>query len=108
MTTQSVTSWLEGLGLGQYAEAFRDNQIDSDMLRGLDDAELQALGVASLGHRKRLRAAIAALDPPTPEPAPAADPPPEHPLTVLIHRLPTPLALPLAEYLKETDPKLKL
>ena len=98
MTLQQVTDWLERLELGQYAEAFRDNHIDGATLRGLDDAELEQLGVASLGHRKRLRAAIAAL----------SDPIPPGPLADLIPRLPTPLALPLAEYLKETEPKLKL
>ncbi|WP_295387638.1 AAA family ATPase, partial [uncultured Thiodictyon sp.] len=98
MTLQQVTDWLERLALGQYAEAYRDNHIDEATLRGLNDAELEHLGVASMGHRKRLRAAIAAL----------SDAIPPGPLADLIPRLPTPLALPLAEYLKETDPKLKL
>jgi hypothetical protein len=72
MTLQQVTDWLERLELGQYAEAFRDNHIDGANLRGLDDAELGQLGVASMGHRKRLRTAIAALSDAIP-PGPLAD-----------------------------------
>jgi tetratricopeptide (TPR) repeat protein len=64
MTLQQVTDWLERLELGQYAEAFRDNDIDGATLRTLTDAELEKVGVASLGHRKRLRAEIAKLAPP--------------------------------------------
>jgi class 3 adenylate cyclase/predicted ATPase len=57
----SVSDWLDGLGLGQYAAAFADNNIDADMLARLDNGDLRELGVASLGHRKRLLDAIAAL-----------------------------------------------
>ncbi len=56
-----VGAWLRGLGLGQYEQAFRDNDIDAGLLPTLTTDELRELGVASLGHRKRLLAAIAAL-----------------------------------------------
>ncbi len=56
-----VRSWLERLGLGQYADAFVSNHIDDRLLRGLSSDDLRELGVASLGHRKRLLEAIASL-----------------------------------------------
>ena len=56
-----VGAWLRGLGLGQYEPAFRDNDIDAEVLPELAEADLERLGVASLGHRKRLLKAIAAL-----------------------------------------------
>ncbi len=93
-----MTDWLERLDLGHYAEAFRANDIDGATLRDLTDAELEKLSVASLDYRKRLLAAIAAL----------SDDAPPGPLTDLIPRLPTSLARPLDEYLKESEPKFKL
>ena len=55
----NLAEWLKGLGLGQYADAFAENDIDFRLLEDLTDADLKELGVASLGHRKRLLAAIA-------------------------------------------------
>ncbi|WP_027552785.1 adenylate/guanylate cyclase domain-containing protein [Bradyrhizobium sp. Cp5.3] len=57
----AVEQWLRNLGLAQYAEAFAENDIDFDVLSGLTEADLKELGVASLGHRKRLLAAISEL-----------------------------------------------
>ena len=72
-----VGAWLHGLGLGQYEQAFRDNDIDADLLPTLAADDLRELGVASLGHRKRLLAAIAALaGPADPRPSPAPPVPP--------------------------------
>ena len=56
---QQVAGWLKGLGLSEYAQRFADNDIDFGVLSQLTDADLKELGVASLGHRKRLLAAIA-------------------------------------------------
>jgi hypothetical protein len=69
-----VGAWLRGLGLGQYEGAFRDNDVDAGLLPTLTADDLRELGVASLGHRKRLLAAIAALTPPA-GPQPSAVPP---------------------------------
>ena len=55
-----IAQWLEGIGLGQYAQAFAENDIDFDILPDLNDAELEKLGV-SLGDRKRLLRAIDSL-----------------------------------------------
>ena len=49
-----VAEWLRGLGLEQYVPAFRDNDIDREVLRGLTTDDLRELGVASIGHRRRL------------------------------------------------------
>jgi class 3 adenylate cyclase len=56
-----MAEWLPGLGLEHYAPAFRDNNIDEEVLRRLTADDLQDLGVASIGHRRRLPHAIAAL-----------------------------------------------
>jgi class 3 adenylate cyclase len=55
-----VADWLEELGLGRYASAFAQNDIDFSVLPDLSDADLRELGVGSLGHRKRLLSAIEA------------------------------------------------
>src|SRR5262252_8661068 len=60
-TPMDVAEWLRGLGLEQYAPAFRDNDIDGEVLRRLTADDLRELGVASIGHRRRLLDAIAAL-----------------------------------------------
>ena len=56
-----VAAWLRGLGLEQYAAAFRDNDIDSEILPELTTDDLIGLGVTSIGHRRKLLAAISAL-----------------------------------------------
>jgi class 3 adenylate cyclase/pimeloyl-ACP methyl ester carboxylesterase len=62
-----VRAWLEGHDLGQYVEVFASNDIDAEVLCTLTADDLKELGVASLGHRKKLLAAIAALDRPEPK-----------------------------------------
>ena len=56
----NVADWLRSLGLGQYEDIFRDNEIDWDVLPELTETDLEKLGVP-LGHRKRLLKAIAGL-----------------------------------------------
>jgi class 3 adenylate cyclase/predicted ATPase len=56
-----VAAWLGGLGLEQYAPAFRDNDVDGEVLRELTADDLISMGVTSVGHRRKLLAAIAAL-----------------------------------------------
>ncbi len=56
-----IAAWLQGLGLDRYLEAFRANDVDADVLRALSADDLKELGVASLGHRKKLLEAITAL-----------------------------------------------
>ena len=56
-----VAVWLRGLGLEQYAPAFRDNDIDGQILSRLTAEDLRELGVKSIGHRRRLIDAISEL-----------------------------------------------
>ena len=56
-----VVVWLRSLGLGKYEAAFRENEIDETVLPGLTAEDLKELGVAALGHRRKLLDAIAAL-----------------------------------------------
>jgi class 3 adenylate cyclase len=60
-----IRSWLEAIGLSQYAGAFAANDIDMDLLGQVDDQTLKDIGVASAGHRLRIRNAISKLSPRT-------------------------------------------
>ena len=67
-----IDSWLRGIGLDQYAEIFRANDIDGELLGRLTNDDLKEIGVASFGHRKKLLEAIAELAgavPVSPQPA---------------------------------------
>ena len=83
--SRDVADWLAGLGLGRYAAAFRENEIDWKALPRLTAEDLSDLGVVLGGHRRKLLAAIAALDKgsPLPNPPPPAgegnhyNPPPQ-------------------------------
>ena len=56
-----IAEWLASLGLGSYAQAFRDNHIDAEDLPSLTTDDLKEIGVASVGHRRRLLSAISSL-----------------------------------------------
>jgi len=56
-----TATWLRGLGLEQYEAAFRDNDVDAEVLPELTADDLISIGVTSVGHRRKLLAAIAAL-----------------------------------------------
>src|SRR5215813_5446873 len=56
-----IVVWLRSLGLGKYEAAFRENEIDETVLPSLTAEDLKELGVAALGHRRKLLDAIAAL-----------------------------------------------
>ncbi len=71
-----VGNWLRGLGLGQYEVAFRESEIDAEVLPELTDQHLKDLGVP-LGHRlkilraiRELAAAALGADEPVGEPEP--------------------------------------
>ena len=69
-----IGTWLRGLGLEQYEAAFRDNDVDAEVLPELTAEDLISIGVTSVGHRRKLLAAIAAVgnEPPTAAAAPPA------------------------------------
>jgi class 3 adenylate cyclase/predicted ATPase len=58
----AIEEWLGSLGLGEYASRFAENDIDFTILSDLTDQDLEKIGVASLGHRRKILRAIAALD----------------------------------------------
>ena len=70
-----VGGWLKGIGLGHYEANFRDNKIDADVLPKLTADDLKDVGVAAVGDRVRLLAAIAALTAATPPVDASASPP---------------------------------
>ena len=94
--TIDVASWLRQLGLEQYEPAFGNNDVDGNVLPHLTAEDLIGMGVTSIGHRRKLLLAIAAIGaeapaaalpvavaltptpapslPPAPVPAPAATP----------------------------------
>lgn len=53
--------WLRSIGLEQYEAAFRDNEIDDEVLRSLTADDLKDLGVGLVGHRRKIFSAIAEL-----------------------------------------------
>src|SRR5437762_11928332 len=54
--------WLKEQGFEQYAGVFAANDIDFDVLSDLAESDLEKLGL-SLGHRRKLLRALAALQP---------------------------------------------
>ena len=73
---QEIASWLEKLGMSEYAQRFAENKIDTSVLRHLTDQDLKDIGVP-LGHRRKMLAAIgelAGVAPATPEPAARTEP----------------------------------
>jgi class 3 adenylate cyclase len=57
----NVGVWLSALGLEQYEAVFRENAIDAAVLPTLTADDLREMGVAAIGHRRRLMNAIAEL-----------------------------------------------
>jgi SAM (Sterile alpha motif) domain-containing protein len=49
-----VASWLRNLGLERYEAAFRENEVGAEDLCHLTAEDLEGLGVAAIGHRRRL------------------------------------------------------
>ena len=77
-----VGAWLRGLGLGQYEQAFRDNEVDAEVLPRLTAEDLKEIGVAAVGHRRKLLDAIARLSEPA-KPAPSPSQAERRQLTVM-------------------------
>ena len=56
-----IGAWLRDLGLERYEAAFREHEIDVELLPTLTAEDLKDLGVTVVGHRRKLLNAIAAL-----------------------------------------------
>jgi len=55
-----TSEWLASLDLQEYTARFKENHIDFSFLATLSEQDLKELGVASLGHRRRMmRAPVA-------------------------------------------------
>lgn len=78
LATESVDRILDTIGMAAYAETFKRNDIDVDGLTGLTDDDLKSLGVESLGHRKKLLAAIASGTLAGARPSPSSSPQVSH------------------------------
>ncbi|MGA8516443.1 MAG: adenylate/guanylate cyclase domain-containing protein [Burkholderiaceae bacterium] len=61
----SLSQWLAGLGLHSYTSAFVDNDIGFALLPDITADDLRDIGINSVGHRRILLQAIAALTPPS-------------------------------------------
>jgi class 3 adenylate cyclase len=71
-----VDGWLRNLGLDKYEAAFRENGIDEQVLRHITAEGLREIGVATVGDRRKLLAAIAELAAPLPSAEPRPPPSP--------------------------------
>jgi SAM domain (Sterile alpha motif) len=60
--TREISDWLDKLGMSEYAEHFAENDIDFAILLELTDQDLEKIGIKSLGHRRKILRAIAALN----------------------------------------------
>jgi hypothetical protein len=57
----TTAEWLTSLGMPEYAARFAENDIDFTILDDLTDQDLEKIGVASLGHRRKLLRAMVDL-----------------------------------------------
>jgi class 3 adenylate cyclase len=81
--TARLSEWLGTLGLQRYESAFQDNDISFELLPEITSDDLRDIGIASVGHRRVLLQAIAALAQPQVVVAPAAIPSSQAPVTPL-------------------------
>jgi class 3 adenylate cyclase/predicted ATPase len=71
-----VGGWLRSLSLDKYEAAFRENGIDEQVLRHVTAEDLREIGIATVGDRRKLLAAIAELAAPSPSTEPRPSPSP--------------------------------
>jgi class 3 adenylate cyclase len=57
-----VGDWLRSLGLSQFEDVFRDNGVDGAVLPKLTADDLKEMGIAGVGHRRKIIAAIEELN----------------------------------------------
>ena len=92
-----IDAWLEDIGLPQHTAAFVRANVEVDSLGDLSDGWLKAMGIHPPAHRAQILEAVQQR---------------AHvihwPDGLAVEQLPTWLALPLQEYLKEANPRVKL
>lgn len=69
-----IRIWLTEIGLGEYIDAFVENEVELNLLHELTNDDLKDLGVAKLGHRKALLSAITQMDGASGDPTEAKTP----------------------------------
>jgi hypothetical protein len=77
-TAVDVAIWLRDLGLERYEASFRENDVSAEVLCHLTAEDLEGLGVATIGHRRRLLVAIAKLRDDNAAPPPAVSTTSDH------------------------------
>ena len=80
--TMDVGDWLRSLDLAQYEASFRDNAIDVAVLPKLTADDLKELGVAVVGHRRKIISAIEELNAASASRVEGAKPVPTSPVPV--------------------------
>jgi hypothetical protein len=58
MEVSAASALLSGVGLPQYSELFEAHHITPQILGSLNEVDLEAMGIASVGHRKRVMGAL--------------------------------------------------
>jgi SAM domain (Sterile alpha motif) len=58
-----IGGWLRSLGLEKYESAFRENEINENVLPKLTQEDLKEIGVGPVGHRRIILDAIVFLRP---------------------------------------------
>lgn len=102
-----IRTWLENLGLGDLAPVFEQHHITTELLSTLTVPDLNEMGVTSLGHRKILIAAIAAMNAPESHEA-RSEAPVSLPPEVLPDTAPAAVAKRIPPVLEPPTVKLKL
>jgi class 3 adenylate cyclase len=51
---QDIRSWLESIGLGEYAEVFEFHAVEPCFVSELTTEDLREIGVTKVGHRRRI------------------------------------------------------
>uniref|UniRef100_A0A8C2A0F9 ArfGAP with RhoGAP domain, ankyrin repeat and PH domain 1 n=1 Tax=Cyprinus carpio TaxID=7962 RepID=A0A8C2A0F9_CYPCA len=97
-SSQPVSDWLSGLRLDQYCPAFQEAGLGTLWeCQDLSSAQLQRMGVALPGHRKRILGSLAAARRPPPVPprvTPNRPPVPFTPGSVTMATAPEPISIP--------------
>jgi class 3 adenylate cyclase/predicted ATPase len=77
MPISDLHKWLDGLGLGKYADVFAENEIELGDVSHLSEGDLREIGLP-MGPRKRVLSAASELSPTDPPTAAAASEEPAH------------------------------
>ena len=54
MTEEDVENFLHDIKLGNYAQLFKENDIDGTFLFSLEEGDLEDLGITNSFHRKKI------------------------------------------------------